>query len=155
MNFRGSDGFNQYNGLNIKLQSNNLFNKGLYFNANYTWSHAVDNSSTFANGNSGVSARLHRSLQSGLDKGNADTISVTLRIQRHLEHSLGQHPSSGWKSSCWVAGACLLSITPVRASRSPSTTAPDRRCRLHLPALGANAANSPGGNAGLRCSGPE
>ena len=30
INYRGSDGFNNYNALNLKFQTNNLFNKGLY-----------------------------------------------------------------------------------------------------------------------------
>ncbi len=46
INYRGSEGFNKYNGLNVKFQTNNLFNKGLYLNANYTWSHAIDNLSS-------------------------------------------------------------------------------------------------------------
>ncbi len=54
INWRGSDGFNLYDAVNVRFSSNNLFNKGLYINANYTWSHAIDdNSSTFAEGGNG------------------------------------------------------------------------------------------------------
>ena len=39
----------------MKFQTNNLFNKGLYLNMNYTWSHAIDNlSSAFSDGYSSV-----------------------------------------------------------------------------------------------------
>jgi hypothetical protein len=74
INYRGSEGFNSYNGLNVKFQSNNLFNKGLYINANYTWSHAIDNlSSTFSDGTAGGYGLGYLDpYNAGLDKGNAD-----------------------------------------------------------------------------------
>jgi hypothetical protein len=74
INYRGANGFNSYNGLNIKFQSNNLFNKGLYLNANYTWSHSIDNlSSTFSDGYSGGYGLGYLDpYNANLDKGNAD-----------------------------------------------------------------------------------
>jgi hypothetical protein len=74
INYRGSEGFNQYNGLNVKFQTNNLFNKGLYLNANYTWSHAIDNlSSAFSDGYSGGYGLGYLDpYNANLDKGNAD-----------------------------------------------------------------------------------
>jgi hypothetical protein len=74
INYRGSEGFNMYNGLNVKFQSNNLFNKGLYLNANYTWSHAIDNlSSAFSDGYSGGYGLGYLDpYNANLDKGNAD-----------------------------------------------------------------------------------
>jgi hypothetical protein len=74
MNYRGSHGFNQYNGVNFKFQGNNLFNKGLYLNANYTWSHAIDNlSSTFSDGaNGGYALGYLDVYNANLNKGNAD-----------------------------------------------------------------------------------
>ncbi len=74
INYRDSNGFNSYNGLNVKFQSSNLFNKGLYLNANYTWSHAIDNlSSTFTEGsNGGYVAGYLDPYNANLDKGNAD-----------------------------------------------------------------------------------
>jgi hypothetical protein len=74
MNYRGSAGFNQYNGLNVKFQGNNLFNKGLFLNANYTWSHAIDNlSSTFSDGaNGGYALGYLDVYNANLNKGNAD-----------------------------------------------------------------------------------
>ncbi len=51
INYRSDQGFNNYNGLNVKFSTTNLFNKGLQLVANYTWSHAIDNlSSTFSDG---------------------------------------------------------------------------------------------------------
>ena len=74
MNFRGSDGFNLYDALSVKFQTNNLFNKGLYFNANYTWGHAIDNnSSTFGEGgNSAGQLGYSDPYMPGLDKGNSE-----------------------------------------------------------------------------------
>jgi hypothetical protein len=74
INYRGASGFNLYNGVNVKFQSNNLFNKGLYITANYTWSHAIDNlSSTFSDGTSGLYGLGYLDpYNANLDKGNAD-----------------------------------------------------------------------------------
>jgi hypothetical protein len=74
INYRGSEGFNSYNGLNVKFQTNNLFNKGLFLNANYTWSHAIDNlSSAFSDGTAGNYGLGYLDpFNANLDKGNAD-----------------------------------------------------------------------------------
>ena len=74
INYRGSEGFNEYNGLNVKFQTNNLFNKGLYLNANYTWSHAIDNlSSAFSDGySSSYGLGYLDPYNANLDKGNSD-----------------------------------------------------------------------------------
>jgi len=74
INYRGANGFNLYNGLNIKFQSSNLLNKGLYFTANYTWSHAIDNlSSSFSDGYSGLYGLGYLDpYNANLSKGNAD-----------------------------------------------------------------------------------
>jgi hypothetical protein len=51
MNYRSDDGFSHYNSLNIKYGVTNLGNKGVGLNANYTFSHSLDNlSSTFTDG---------------------------------------------------------------------------------------------------------
>ena len=74
INYRGAHGFNYYNGVNLKFQSNNLFNKGLYLTANYTWSHAIDNlSSSFSDGTPGVYGLGYLDpYNPALNKGNAD-----------------------------------------------------------------------------------
>jgi len=53
MNYRSDNGYSHYNGLNVGFKANNLLSKGIGLNANYTWSHALDNlSSTFSDSNS-------------------------------------------------------------------------------------------------------
>jgi len=74
MNTRGANGFSYYHGLNTRFTSSNLFNQGLDFTVNYTWSHAIDNiSSTFsetpqAEGFLG----LLNPFDPAVDKGSAD-----------------------------------------------------------------------------------
>ena len=74
INYRGGAGFNNYNGLNVKFSTTNLFNKGLQLVANYTWSHSIDNlSSTFSDGYSSFYGLGYLDAYNpGMDKGNAD-----------------------------------------------------------------------------------
>jgi hypothetical protein len=62
INLRGSHGISMYNGLNLKLQSQDLHHTGLSVVANYTWSKSLDDiSSTFSDslqGGSGVLGTL-------------------------------------------------------------------------------------------------
>jgi hypothetical protein len=49
INMRGSLGLSSYNGLNVRLQTQNIHSSGLSLVANYTWSHSLDDiSSTFS-----------------------------------------------------------------------------------------------------------
>ncbi|MGO9644000.1 MAG: TonB-dependent receptor domain-containing protein, partial [Candidatus Bathyarchaeia archaeon] len=49
INTRSSGGTSRYNGLNIRVQAQNLHDTGLGFVVNYTWSHSMDDlSSTFS-----------------------------------------------------------------------------------------------------------
>ena len=74
INYRGDQGFSNYNGLNVKFSTNNFMNKGLQLVANYTWSHAIDNlSSTFSDGYSSFYGLGYLNPYApNLDKGNSD-----------------------------------------------------------------------------------
>jgi hypothetical protein len=74
INYRGANADSYYNGINVKFQGNNLFNKGLYLNANYTWSHSIDDlSSTFTDGSPGYYMLGYTNgFSPALDKGNSD-----------------------------------------------------------------------------------
>jgi hypothetical protein len=52
--FYGDRGFSSYNAMLATLQKN--FSHGLHFDANYTWGHSIDNTSSFANssGDTGI-----------------------------------------------------------------------------------------------------
>jgi Carboxypeptidase regulatory-like domain len=54
INNRGSGAYSHYNGLNVHLQTQELWRTGLSVLTNYTWSHALDNlSSTFSENSTG------------------------------------------------------------------------------------------------------
>jgi hypothetical protein len=73
LNYRSSRGFSRYNGLNVSLKSRNLFNTGLQFNTNYTWSHAIDNlSSTFSENSGNQNLGYLDPFNPGLDKGDSE-----------------------------------------------------------------------------------
>ncbi len=79
INQRGSGGTSAYEALNFKFQTQNLHNTGLSMVANYTWAHALDDtSSTFSDSLQGGSGNGYGSLgytllsNPKLDWGNAD-----------------------------------------------------------------------------------
>jgi hypothetical protein len=73
LNYRSARGFSRYNALNVGLRSNNLFNTGLQFNTNYTWSHAIDNlSTTFSESTNNANLGYLDPFNPNLDKGDAD-----------------------------------------------------------------------------------
>jgi hypothetical protein len=151
MNFRGSGGFNQYNGLNIRLQSNNLFNKGLYFNANYTWSHAIDDlSSTFAEGGNGNNQLGYTDpWYPQLDKGNSEyDIRHRFVFSGTWNLPWGNEASSGWLRQI-VGGWSFSPIYTIRTGSNFSIydcTNGVSNC----PRWVTTAPNSPSGNAGLQ-----
>ncbi|HMK30147.1 MAG TPA: hypothetical protein VK473_10715, partial [Terriglobales bacterium] len=73
INFRGSNGFSNYNAVNIGLRSANIHNTGLQFSVNYTWAHAIDNlSSTFSESFNNFNLGYLDAFNPALDKGAAD-----------------------------------------------------------------------------------
>ena len=117
INYRGSSGFNSYNGLNIKFQSSNLFNKGLYLNANYTWSHAIDNlSSTFSDGYSGgYGLGYLDAYNANLDKGNSDNdVRNRFVVSGTWNIPWGSNMSEGWERQTFGG----WSFSPIIVIRS-------------------------------------
>jgi hypothetical protein len=78
INMRGSLGLSSYNGLNVRLQTQNIHNTGLSLVANYTWSHSLDDiSSTFSDSLQGGSEDIGsfgytNLLDPKLDWGSSD-----------------------------------------------------------------------------------
>jgi len=117
LNYRGANGFNLYNGLNVKFQTNNLFNKGLYLNANYTWSHAMDNlSSTFSDGaNGGYALGFLDPFNANLDKGNADyDIRNRFVLSGTWNIPWGSNMSSAWERQL-LGGWSFSPIVNIRS----------------------------------------
>ncbi len=70
---RGNNAFSNYNAFVATLKSRNLFNQGLQLEANYTWSHSIDNlSSTFSESANNFNLGTLDPFNPQLDKGNAD-----------------------------------------------------------------------------------
>ena len=73
MNTRGGNGFSNYNSLNTRFTTNNLFHQGLDLTVNYTFAHTIDNlSSTFSETPQTENLGLLDPFQPGLDRGPAD-----------------------------------------------------------------------------------
>ncbi len=66
--FVTNDGFSQYDGLLISLQKR--FSRGFRFDANYTWSHAIDNQSSVTNAS--IGGLLYNAFDRSAGRGNAD-----------------------------------------------------------------------------------
>jgi len=47
MNRRSNEGFSRYNGFSAEVKTRQIANTGLTLNGNYTWSHSIDNASSF------------------------------------------------------------------------------------------------------------
>jgi len=117
INYRGSSGFNLYNGVNVKFQTNNLFNKGLYLNVNYTWSHAIDNlSSAFSDGTAGFYGLGYIDpYNANLNKGNADyDIRNRFVISGTWNIPWGNNMSSAWQRQV-LGGWSLSPIVNIRS----------------------------------------
>lgn len=73
MNTRGSNGDSYYNGLIVGFRTNNLWRTGIQFNANYTYSHTIDDlSSTFSEESQALNLGFLDPFNPALDKGSAD-----------------------------------------------------------------------------------
>jgi outer membrane receptor protein involved in Fe transport len=76
INVRGADGDSYYNGVNVFVRGSNLYNKGITFTTNYTYSHSTDNtSSTFTDGQSNADVggvAYFDPYNHALDHGNSD-----------------------------------------------------------------------------------
>ena len=74
INFRGADGDSYYESLNLGIRSNNLRHTGIGVQANYTFGHSIDNtSSTFTDGGSNDDNLGYLDpFNHGLDRGNSD-----------------------------------------------------------------------------------
>jgi hypothetical protein len=117
INYRGSNGFNLYNGVNVKFQTNNLFNKGLYLNVNYTWSHAIDNlSSAFSDGASGLYGLGYIDpYNANLNKGNADyDVRHRFVISGTWNIPWGSNMSSAWERQV-LGGWSFSPIVNIRS----------------------------------------
>lgn len=73
VNFRTDNGFSRYNGMVAEIRSANVFNSGVQFRMNYTYSHSLDNlSDTFSGLSNNFNLGLLDPTNPSLDYGNSD-----------------------------------------------------------------------------------
>lgn len=108
INFRGSDGRSNYNGLTASLESSDLYQTGLSLVARYTWSKAKDNlSSTFSSANNGNYALGYLDpFDPDLDYGNAEydiphrfVAAAIYQLPFKSSNSFANHVIGGWSVS--------------------------------------------------------
>src|SRR5262249_10037248 len=127
-----------------------LFNKGLYFNANYTWSHSIDdNSSTFGEGgNSAGQLGYTDPFNPALDKGNSEyDIRHRFVFSGTWNLPWGSGSSNGFVKQA-LGGWSFSPIYSIRTG-SPFTIYDCTNAVSNCPRWVTTAANSPSGNAGM------
>ncbi|HUR37817.1 MAG TPA: carboxypeptidase regulatory-like domain-containing protein [Terriglobales bacterium] len=116
LNRRGKGGDSYYNGLNVSFRSNNLFQAGLSMNANYTYSHAIDNlSTTFSEFGNNFNLGLLDPFQPQVDRGNAD-FDIRHRFSLAAVWDLPIYRNSGnWAQQNIIGG---WTIAPIFSART-------------------------------------
>ena len=106
INWRGNGGISNYNALIGRVLLKNVAKTGVTLDANYTWSHAIDNlSSTFSSGATGnYELGFMDPYNPMLDRGNADfdgrqrmVISGTWNVPLFKGNSLTDKILGGWE----------------------------------------------------------
>ncbi len=118
LNTRGNSGFSTYNGFNVGVRASELGRSGLQLNANYTWSHAIDNLSSTFSDNSFFNLGVLNPFQPSIDKGNAD-FDVRHRAVVSFVWQVGGREffqNRGWLSQV-VGGWSLAPIFEVRSGQ--------------------------------------
>ncbi len=111
MNYRSDNGYSHYDAVTAQIKTNNLWNKGVGLNANYTWSHSLDNlSSTFTDSNSGTGSGVYYlgyldAFNPKLNYGNSDydirhrfVLSGSWEIpwMKNASSAVARHVLGGW-----------------------------------------------------------
>ena len=106
INYRGDSGFSTYHALITSFRTSNLFNTGFSFNANYTWSHAIDNiSDVFSSSANMFNLGYIDPFHPNLDKGAGDVDTRhrfvfsgiwDLPFGKNTSNSVLKHVIGGW-----------------------------------------------------------
>ncbi len=106
INGRTNGGISNYNALIGRVLVKNFLHAGVTLDANYTWSHLIDNlSSTFSDGNQGsYELGFLDPYSPGLDRGNGDSdipqrvaISAVWQIPGYKGHNWASKVLGGWE----------------------------------------------------------
>jgi len=110
MNYRSDAGFNRYNALLLGFKTINVAKTGVSINANYQWSHALDNlSSTFTDGiPANYGTGYLDAFNPKLGYGNADydvrhrfvtSVSWEIPWMKNADNKLERYALGGWAMS--------------------------------------------------------
>ena len=119
INTRGSNGSSHYSALNVRFQTQNLYNTGLSLVANYTWAHSTDDlSSTFSDSTGGASNGIGNlgyldPRNPRLDWGNSDFDIRHRMVVSPLWTTPWYKSGKGWESQT-LGGYTLTGIFTVR-----------------------------------------
>ena len=148
INWRGADGDSYYHGVTGELRSANPDHTGLNIRADYTFSHAIDNTSSTFNdsgneGGGGLVLGYTDPWNNALDRGTSDfnqkhRVAIRNRVGRFLLGRLspalaktlaitGPFPPPSTPRPARLSHVRLLA-TPLRCARAPAfVTAPQRK----------------------------
>ena len=119
INTRGSNGSSHYSALNVRFQTQNLYNTGLSLVANYTWAHSTDDlSSTFSDSTGGASNGIGNlgyldPRNPRLDWGNSDFDIRHRMVVSPLWTTPWYKTGKGWEGHA-LGGYTLTGIFTVR-----------------------------------------
>jgi hypothetical protein len=142
MNFRSDNGYSKYNALLVGFKANNLAKTGVTVNANWSWSHSLDNlSSTFTETYGGQSGLYQLGYLDGfnpkLNFGNSD-FDIRQRFIASASWELPWGKNADSKAVRYIAGGWAMSGIFNARSGMPFTiydcnNSNDTGCPLYAP----------------------
>jgi Carboxypeptidase regulatory-like domain/TonB dependent receptor/TonB-dependent Receptor Plug Domain len=121
INGRTNGGISNYNALIGRVVVKNFARSGVTLDANYTWSHAIDNlSSTFSDGNQGAyELGFLDPYNPGLDRGNGDS-DIPQRVAISGIWQVPGYKGSNWKGRI-LGGWEVVPLFTAQSSNGPIT----------------------------------
>lgn len=143
MNYRSDGGYNRYNALLVGFKANNISKTGVSVNANYQWSHSLDNlSSTFTDAAGGGQSGYYQlgyldGFNPKLNGGNSD-YDVRHRFVASLNWELPWAKNATNKLERYVIGGWAMSGTFSARTGTPFTiydcdNSNDTGCPVYAP----------------------
>jgi hypothetical protein len=111
INTRGNSGHSSYHSLQLKADSRYLDKVGLVFGANYTWSHSIDNNSSFFGDDLGANPTgfgFLNAFNPSLDRGDSDfdarhrmavNFNWDIPVAKNASNYLVKNALGGWQLS--------------------------------------------------------
>jgi outer membrane receptor protein involved in Fe transport len=148
MNYRSDNGYSHYDALMLGFRANNLRHTGVTLNANYQWSHALDNLSSTFSENYGQQSGLYQlgyidAFNPKLNYGNAD-YDIRHRFQTSASWELPWFKNSTNKVERyalggWVVGGNLNIRSGMPFTIYDCSNQNDTSCPVYSPVSGTVA----------------